>query len=93
MRDSDAEPGHRSESSSDERHPAGEVPAGRQPGGERGSGRPTGVPGDARPTAEGRPVEVRGAIPARRPSSEQPTEGATDRGETPTTEHDPGQDL
>jgi hypothetical protein len=64
-----------------------------QAGSERGDGRPTGVPGGARDEAEGRPSVVRDAT-ARPPSvDEVPTEGDVDRGLTPSTEHDPGQDL
>lgn len=77
----------------DRQHRPDEPDHDTQPGGERGSGRPTGVPGDAREGAEGRPSEVRRADPERLPADEQPTEGAVDRGETPSTEHDPGQDL
>lgn len=62
-------------------------------GRERGDGRPRGVPGDARPGAEGRPSVVRGAQPVTPPADQVPTEGAVDRGETPSTENDPGQDL
>lgn len=62
-------------------------------GRERGEGRPRGVPGDARPGSEGRPRVVREAQPVTPPADQVPTEGAIDRGETPSTENDPGQDL
>jgi len=63
------------------------------PPSEQGHGRPSGVPEDAREHAEGRPTVVRRAQPETPPAETQPTEGAVDRGQTPDTELDPGQDL
>ena len=63
------------------------------PAPEQGHGRPSGVPEDARKDAEGRPAVVRRAQPETPPAETQPTEGAVDRGQTPDTELDPGQDL
>ncbi len=63
------------------------------PPSEQGRGRPSGVPEDAREHAEGRPTVVRRAQPETPPAKTQPTEGAVDRGQTPDTELDPGQDL
>jgi hypothetical protein len=60
---------------------------------EQGHGRPSGIPEDARKDAEGRPTVVRRAQPETPPVQTQPTEGAVDRGQTPDTELDPGQDL
>jgi hypothetical protein len=62
-------------------------------GRERRDGRPTRGPGDAREHAAGRPTIVRRAQPKTPPADQMPTEGAVDRGETPSTELDPGQDL
>ncbi|HET7027082.1 MAG TPA: hypothetical protein VFI28_05285 [Candidatus Limnocylindrales bacterium] len=63
-------------------------------GGERGEGRPLGVTDSARSGAEGRPSDVRDADAARKSNpADAPTEDAVDRGETPSTEHQPGGDL
>ena len=51
------------------------------------------MPEDGRAHAEGRPTVVREAQPVTPPAVTQPTEGAVDRGQTPDTENDPGQDL
>jgi hypothetical protein len=72
------------------------VPAplpGDGPGPEHGKGRPSGVPNGAWDGAAGRPTVVRQAQPETPPADTQPTEGAVDRGKTPDTELDPGQDL
>ena len=63
------------------------------PGREHEKGRPSGVPAGGRDDEAGRPTVVRQAQPETPPADTQPTEGAVDRGETPATELDPGQDL
>ena len=77
----------------DERTSAPAPQPGVGPGLEHGKGRPSGVPGGAWDGAAGRPTVVRQSQPETPPADTQPTEGAVDRGLTPDTETDPGQDL